>query len=211
MAFFSCFSIALEKHNLRQQSVERVSADTEDIVASILDFASGENGGQLRRDCTLRRFNLASFILGIENGDLSDDERLKLKGTKVRNIYLGKREETYTIIGQYYVELMQEVLPKKREPVWFLASFSYQKWVPMRGDLDSFLVILNECWFDIYEFYIVPKDFSWLVHYEHHHNIYFLGDEIANAAYNRKDRRHWADRIINHGFYLSDTNLSKLG
>lgn len=111
----------------------------------------------------------------------------------------------YTILGEYYIELLKEALPKTTETVWFIPAFSYWQWQIYEGITETVLTVLDEFWSNIYEFFMAAKDFDWLIYYEHHHNIYFLGDWIADRAKNRKERRRWKNKILNFSFHPKDT------
>ena len=204
--FLECIEKTLVQGKFTSDSIIYLKDDTQGIIDSVLAFASGEPDGQLRSDCKLRRFNLASFRFGSKNDQISDEEFKKKKGTKVTDIHLGSHTEIYTIVGKFYIEMMNEILKQKSmEKVWFIPALVYDKWKLFDATVETTLAVLDACWRSVYEFYLVPKDFSWLVHYEHHHNIYFLGNEIANAATNRWDRRRWKDKILNHAFFPADT------
>jgi len=206
MNFFDRVTQALDSRYLPADLLKKVEYDNAKVVASILEFASGDTDGQLRNDCKLRRFNLASFRLGSLDSSLSEDERKEIKDSSARNIHLNAQGEQYAIIGKFYIDLMAEVLPTSNDFVWFLPSLTYTKWLSYEGSPRAILACLEDCWQDIYEFYIVAKDFSWLVHKDHFHNIFFLGDTLAQATATRRDHPTWKNRILNHSFHLSYTN-----
>ena len=112
--FLDCIKKTVEQHKLALDSITYWKEDTQGVIDSTLEFATGEADGQLRRDCKLRRFNLAAFRFGSEGNQLSDDEAKKNKVKKVTNIYLGSHTETYTIVGKFYIEMMTEIFRRKR-------------------------------------------------------------------------------------------------
>ncbi len=197
----------IDQNKLSNEVNELKDEEANNLIESILDFASGETHGQLRKDCKWRKFDLAGIQLGFSEVDLPDKEKKRLMGKVVNEIHLGEQQKnvTYLVSGLYSVEFLKEVFGSVNETVYFLPSYSYNRFLVYQGPIQTIFSILNSSWLKIYEFYLVNKTYEWLVTYDHHHHLYLLGDAIANRSNYLSKRRKWVERILDFSFHPKDT------
>ena len=169
-----------------------------DIIASVIEFAHGETNGQLRRDCHERYHDLFAVQFGQKNEELNEADRKKLRAIRVEDIYLDEkgRKEAYTIVRQWYVDFLRDCFGSPADACWFLPAAGYWNWELHDATVSIALDYIAGNWEYIYEFIIIAKDMTWLVEYEHHHNMYIYGDREASRARNLAKRRKHVDRIL---------------
>ena len=76
-------------------------------------------------------------------------------------------------------EIITEIVPNKKELVWFVAEDDQLPTYPIyEATPDAINKIIGECYG--FEYYIIPKSKEWLLCENHHNNLIGLGDLIIN-------------------------------
>ncbi len=206
VTYYECLKTTLASKHLLKSSIKPVTYNNEKVIKSILDYALDSKDGQLQDHCILRRFNLAKISLEINDKDsFIMNQHHKLEQNDVTNTPNDSQKLTM-ILEDFYKEFLTEVTPKTIDFVWFIPSLTYKKWLCYEGKVSSILAIINNCWKYLYEFFIVAKDFNWLIYFDHKMTYHFLGDELAHKVKNNCELPLWQERLINCKYYLSYTN-----
>ena len=74
---------------------------------------------------------------------------------------------------------LPELVPDPNEPVWFIAEENALPFYPVfeltPADAST---ILGECYG--FEFYLMPKNYSWLLCENHHNTVFALGEPVSS-------------------------------
>lgn len=86
-------------------------------------------------------------------------------------------------------EKLDEFVPNKNEVVWFVVEDDGLPYYPIfESTTENAIKIIRECF--AFEYYLVPKDKSWLLCENHHNRIMGIGKNviraIAQAACNKR-------------------------
>jgi len=77
---------------------------------------------------------------------------------------------------------LNKVLPSLDDPVWFIIETDDKDSVAVyEGRVSNVQEILGECY--AFEYYLVAKDFSWLVCENHHNVVFAIGPEVEKRLH----------------------------
>lgn len=77
-------------------------------------------------------------------------------------------------------ERLAELVPNKNEIVWFVVEDDQLPYYPIfEATTENAVKIIGECF--AFEYYLVPKDKSWLLCENHHNRIVGVGENIVRA------------------------------
>jgi len=72
---------------------------------------------------------------------------------------------------------LNRIVPSIYEPLWFIAETVGSDCFPVyEGKIEDIQAIIEEC--PAFEYYLVPKDFHWLVCENHHNVVFAIGAEV---------------------------------
>ena len=72
---------------------------------------------------------------------------------------------------------LQRIIPSIDEPLWFIAeTVGSDCFVVYEGKVEDIQAIIEECL--AFEYYLLSKDFRWLVCENHHNVIFAIGAEV---------------------------------
>jgi hypothetical protein len=77
-------------------------------------------------------------------------------------------------------ERLAEFVPNKNEVVWFVVEDDQLSYYPIfEATTENVIKIISECF--AFEYYLVPKDKSWLLCENHHNCIIGVGKNVVRA------------------------------
>jgi len=72
---------------------------------------------------------------------------------------------------------LSQLVPKKDEVVWFMVDLPLLSlWPVFEGNIDIIEKVSNQC--RLLEYYVISKDFSWVIAKSRHDEIFVNGDEV---------------------------------
>jgi hypothetical protein len=75
-------------------------------------------------------------------------------------------------------EYLTRIVPNQKEKVWFIAGDSQATFIPVyEAKPEAIQNLLGECFG--FEYYLIAKDFSWLICENHHDLLIVIGDEVG--------------------------------
>lgn len=74
-------------------------------------------------------------------------------------------------------QLLVKIVPSAEEKVWFIVEDDQLPFFPVyEANTTTIQAVIGECYH--YEYYIVAKDFSWLICDTHHNEIIAIGQQV---------------------------------